>query len=552
MLCNLGWLSLWFAGAYGITRYISHVQNYVNLVSSYYTAGYSTVDMPPVSNVSQTMKVNIDVSLFALNGFDEVAGNIELVAALNMSWTDQMPLITSVTFNIQDRDSFLVPYEMIWTPKLVLTNAIGDTSEVGDPAYLCRFNMRTNIVIWRPRIIISGSCTPDITYYPFDKQTCSFIYTAWGFTAQELVLETNTYEWDTSSYQESGEWELDTTKTTTYIDNNQSYMRLTISIVRKPLYFAFNIVIPVLVLCLLNGTVFLLPAESGERVGFSVTCFLSFVVLLNMIMDILPRSSNPISFLCYYLVVMMCISGAMTLVTILLMRVYHKPEKTKVPKWMQRSVTFINCGCARLKCCVRFWRALAKRCSHSKPVSVGEVARTKNEDTITSESQKNDTERAPYVNSGCFVVCKRNKIADADVESGSNKESKIVKTTKNSDDIYLGLEQHKDLGTRGRSLKSSRSVKQLSTAASKPQGLLSVEDQAYSNTRKIVASKTNLEAIDNESISSDASSLNDVEEEEVKWSEVGRICDTFFFLVFIGGQTFFTVVFLVPLFTGAQ
>ena len=153
----------------GVTRYISHVQNYVNLVSSYYTAGYSTVDMPPVSNVSQAMDVKVDISLFAINGFDEVAGNIELVAALNMSWIDQMPLITSVTFNIQDRESFLVPYEMIWTPKLVLTNAIGETTEVGDSAYLCRFNMRTNVVVWRPRVIMSGACTPDVTFYPFDR-----------------------------------------------------------------------------------------------------------------------------------------------------------------------------------------------------------------------------------------------------------------------------------------------------------------------------------------------------------------------------------------------
>lgn len=163
-------LILWLTGANSVTRYISHVQNYVKLVSSYYRAGYSTVDIPPVSNISQAMSVNVNVSLFAINGFDEVAGNIELVAALNMSWIDQMPLITSVTFNIQDRESFLVPSDMIWTPKLVLTNAIDETSEVGDTAYLCRFNMRTNMVVWRPRVIISGACTPDITYYPFDRQ----------------------------------------------------------------------------------------------------------------------------------------------------------------------------------------------------------------------------------------------------------------------------------------------------------------------------------------------------------------------------------------------
>ena len=540
---TLGLIYLCFTGTHGITRYITHVQNYVNLLSSYYTAGYSTVDMPPISNVSETMKVNVDVSLFAINGFDEVAGNIELVAALNMSWIDQMPLITSVSFNIQDRDSFLVPYEMIWTPKLVLTNAVGDSSEVGDAAYMCRFNMRTNEVIWRPRVIISGACTPDVTYYPFDRQTCSFSYTPWGFTAQELKLETSRNEWDRSSYQESGEWEIETTNTEVFNDNNQSYLKLTISIIRKPLYFAFNIVIPILVLCLLNGTVFLLPAESGERVGFSVTCFLSFVVLLNMIMDILPRSSNPISFLCYYLVVMMCTSGAMTLVTILLMRVYHKPEKSKVPKWMQWSVTFINCGCARLICCVRTWRILSKKCKslYSKPLcsklkinaQVGKCPHEDSAEGTLENNMKNDTKLTQ--NDGCIIVCKRESINDDEI---CLSEEHLVST-------------RPTLTNNETSSKSQKSVKQVSTGYSTNQRRVSCQDEFNNQNINRTASQKNMEDVEKCSISSDTDSLADLEE-EVTWAEVGRIYDTFFFLVFTGGQIFFTIVFLVPLFTNTN
>lgn len=347
---------------FAVTSYISHIQNYVNLVSAYYLDGYSTIDFPPLADVSQPMRVNIDIQLYAINGFDEVAGNIELVVAMDIKWVDEMSIIHSISFKIEDRSEFLVPYDMIWTPKLVLTNAIGETSDVGDSAYLCRFDMRTKQVFWKPRVVVSSSCTPDVTYYPFDKQTCEFIYTVWGFRSNEVLLTSSTNEWNQDEYGESGEWNIAGTSTETYILSDQSYIKFTLNIVRKPLYFAFNILLPVLVLCLLNSTVFLLPAESGERVGFSVTCFLSFMVLLNMIMDIMPRSSSPISFLCYYLVVMMSNSGGMTLVTILLMRVYHKPEKSNVPKWIQRCVTFVNCGCAKLKCCVLCCRAIRAHC----------------------------------------------------------------------------------------------------------------------------------------------------------------------------------------------
>ena len=547
-------LTSWVSGTEGVTRYISHVQNYVKLVSAYYTAGYSTIDMPPISNISQTMKVNVGVSVFAINGFDEVAGNIELVAALNMSWTDQMPVITSITFNIQDRESFLVPYEMIWTPKLVLKNAVGDSSEVGDSAYLCRFNMRTNIVVWNPRVVISGACTPDITYYPFDRQTCSFIYTPWGFTSEELMLEASKTEWDMSSYKISGEWEVANTETVAYNENNQSYLLLTITIIRKPLYFAFNIVIPVLVLCLLNGAVFLLPAESGERVGFSVTCFLSFVVLLNMIMDILPRSSSPISFLCYYLVVMMCSSGAMTLVTILLMRVYHKPDKTEVPKWMQRSVTFINCGCARLKCCVLCFRFLKRKCSCKTNAAVVPKSDEKDAERIhereSFENKVNKTMEVHQESCGCFMMCKRKQTMTDSLESdarAANKRVKFKDNTEQSDDTKAASASQKNSGARRQSLKSSS----LGRRYSKSEGRKSVNEGYDSKrTQRETDSKT-LSEVEILSIDSDVDSLAELEE-EVKWAEVGRICDTFFFLVFTGGQIFFTIVFLVPLFTATS
>ena len=409
------------------TNYISHIQNYVNLVSAYSQEGYSTVDFPPLHDFSKAMEVDVGIYLYALNGFDEVAGNIELVAGLDMSWQDEMSVIQSIQFTVQDRREFLIPYDKIWTPKLVLVNAIGDTSEVGALSYICRYNMMTHRVTWKPRIVISGSCTPDVTYYPFDTQQCNFIYTPWGFKADEVRLLSKFSEWNLDEYGLSGEWDIATTTTKNYTQKDQSYIEFTISIVRKPLYFAFNILIPVLVLCLLNSTVFLLPAESGERVGFSVTCFLSFMVLLNMIMDIMPRSSSPISLLCFYLVVMLANSGAMTLFTILLMRVYHKPEKSKVPIWLQRTVTFIRCGCARIRCCVLCCRLIRSKCKwynkklcgccrkNSKKVTddeLIEVTVTKHNGVIektVKSNEENDTTNVSKETKCCSILCFRHR-----------------------------------------------------------------------------------------------------------------------------------------------
>lgn len=332
----------------GRINYTEQVQNYVKLISLYSVDNVSTVDFIPRNDLSQPLNVTVDMILHALNDFDEVAGNVELVGVLNMSWTDEIILANNAPDFIYDvnKTSFVVPNNKIWTPRLVLSNAVDGVSAVGNPAYMCRFYMDTFLVEWAPRILIRGACSPDVTYYPFDRQSCVFTYIPWGFQRDEILLFNNRGSWDMSSYEENGEWSVIETKTETFVIDRTSNLKLSLTIERKPLYFAFNIILPVLVLCILNSMVFWLPAASGERVGFSITCFLSFVVLLNLVFDILPRSSSPISYLCYYLVVMMVFSGLVTAFVIIEMNAFHKPEDEKVPDWLQcliKIVTFRWC-----------------------------------------------------------------------------------------------------------------------------------------------------------------------------------------------------------------
>ena len=340
-------------GTYFVTR-----ENYATLVQLYKHNNVSTVDLIPRTNLTRPLEVTADMYAFALNDFDEVAGNIELTGALSLSWTDQFVrdyssnFIYRDDFNVTVRSDFLVPNDKVWTPKLLLYNAVDGTSLVGDSAYMCRYSLETFLVTWHPKVFLKGACAPDIRFYPFDRQICSFRFVPWGFEPSELVLRTKKNTWDMSSYEENGEWSVISTGSRTWNDTRMSYLELSIVIERKPLYFAFNIIMPVLILCALNTMVFWLPAESGERVGFSVTCFLSFVVLLNMVMDILPRSSAPMSLLCLYLVTMMLFSGAVSAFVIIEMNVFHRSDASDPPSWLQklvRVVTFRSCKCCHCR-----------------------------------------------------------------------------------------------------------------------------------------------------------------------------------------------------------
>ncbi|XP_060560052.1 neuronal acetylcholine receptor subunit alpha-7-like [Ruditapes philippinarum] len=330
-----------------------------NLYKSNSSNNVTLQDFIPKLYTENAMQVQFDIELYALNDFDEVSGSLDIMLGFNMSWFDEIVFCNGLTMeqafpldtDIERLKVLHVPHGTIWTPNLILLNSVESMENVGGVAFKQRFNLETGEVKWNPIVKVHSACSPDVTYYPFDRQICRFTFRSLGYSGYELYFDPYKSTWGMSSYEENGEWTLIDTKTETSgsFSDNEPTVTLTLTIQRKPLYFAFNIILPILVLVILNGMVFWLPVESGERVGFSVTCFLSFVVLLNMIMDILPRSSSPIAYLCFYTVSMMIFSGLNTGFVILQMKLYHKPDTEEVPRCIVVFIKFLKCKYIRDK-----------------------------------------------------------------------------------------------------------------------------------------------------------------------------------------------------------
>ncbi|XP_052225083.1 acetylcholine receptor subunit beta-type unc-29-like [Dreissena polymorpha] len=295
------------------------------------------------------------MKLTSLNGFDAVAGQIDIAGSMSMSWMDIIqPPIRGKSEVILG--TVLIDYENAWSPRVVLTNAVDTVKDIADTTYKLRYTFSevasgnyTANVTWEPRVLLRASCEPDVTFYPFDRQVCDVTYTAWAYTKDEVKLIVPTSEWDTSAAEGNGVWKIISTESEAFVSNDAYNVRFRITIQREPLYFTFNIGLPILLLGLLNGFVFLLPAESGERIGFCITCFLSFIVLMQTTMSFLPELANPMSLLCIYVFLMMCFSVFINITCIFMLRIYHMPEGTKVPNWMQMIVRVI--GCKVCRCC---------------------------------------------------------------------------------------------------------------------------------------------------------------------------------------------------------
>ena len=75
--------------------------------------------------------------------------------------------------------------------------------------FLCFSVIDTGEVLWLPGGVYKTSCDIDITYYPFDTQICTIIFSTLVSTLGEINLDADSlYSTHLDLYSESGTWKL--------------------------------------------------------------------------------------------------------------------------------------------------------------------------------------------------------------------------------------------------------------------------------------------------------------------------------------------------------
>ncbi|XP_067686949.1 neuronal acetylcholine receptor subunit alpha-6-like [Haliotis asinina] len=225
----------------------------------------------------------------------------------------------------------------IWRPSLVVRNAIDDLDVIANDNIPLRVN-DVGEIYWNPPGIYKTHCDIDITYYPFDSQECSVVVQSWGYNLRELDLFKFGSGVDTTDFERNGEWDLigafSEREERTHDVDSETYAAVSFvfKLQRKPDYYGVNIILPVVVLSILSALVFVLPPDSGEKMGYSLTVLLSFAVFLTLIADRMPTTSRDTSYMAVYLSVIMCLSGMSVLLTIFVLDLNFREDE--VPPWL--------------------------------------------------------------------------------------------------------------------------------------------------------------------------------------------------------------------------
>jgi len=306
--------------------------------------GYNKL-IRPVENMTQKVEVAFGLAFIQLINVNEKNQIMKSNVWLRLVWNDYQ-----LQWDEADYGGISVlrlPPDKVWKPDIVLFNN-------ADGNYEVRYKSNVLIypdgeVLWIPPAIYQSSCTIDVTYFPFDQQTCIMKFGSWTFTGDQVSLSlfNNKNHVDLSDYWKSGTWDIIEVPAYLNVHNDtgpqptETDITFYITIRRKTLFYTVNLILPTVLISFLCVLVFYLPAEAGEKVTLGISILLSLVVFLLLVSKILPPTSLVLPLIAKYLLFTFIMNTVSILVTVVIINWnFRGPRTHSMPNWIR--VVFIK------------------------------------------------------------------------------------------------------------------------------------------------------------------------------------------------------------------
>lgn len=173
-------------------------------------------------------------------------------------------------------------------------------------------------------------------------QKCILKFGSWSYHGLSLDIF-HSGPGDTNSFTDNGEWVLVGMLVTKFITKYrccpEPYPFITYSIVirRRTMYYILNFLTPCVLMSALTILGFFLPVESGERMNVGVTVLLSLTVILLLLAEELPATSEVVPLISrYYTLTMVNVFISIVFTCVVLTFHHHAP--TPLPAWVRMFV----------------------------------------------------------------------------------------------------------------------------------------------------------------------------------------------------------------------
>ncbi|KAJ4944813.1 hypothetical protein JOQ06_013353 [Pogonophryne albipinna] len=287
----------------------------------------------PVQNDSAAIVVELGLTLLQIIDVDEKNQVMVTNAWLQMYWTDIY--LAWNPDNYPGVQNLRFPSNQVWVPDILLYNSADERFDA---------TFHTNVLVnysgscqYIPPGILKSTCYIDVRWFPFDVQKCDLKFGSWTYNG--WLLDLQMIEADISSYIPNGEWDLvgvPAKRNELYYDCcKEPYpdVTFTVTMRRRTLYYGLNLLIPCMLISGLALLVFLLPADSGEKISLGITVLLSLTVFMLLVAEIMPATSDSVPLIAQYFASTMMIVGLSVVMTVLVLQFHHHdPHGGKMPK----------------------------------------------------------------------------------------------------------------------------------------------------------------------------------------------------------------------------
>ena len=220
---------------------------------------------------------------------------ITVTVWFRLYWTN--PYYTWDPSRYNDTRNVEISTNFIWRPDLILQSDIRQEKFVLGTSNVILYS--DGYIKYLLPITYEASCQMSFLQFPFDQQTCFFIFSSWTFDKSKFNLQhtpTDAAVW--AWFVENSGWAL--VEFSAYIrelfygccDHEFTENVFTLIIRRRFLLQVCYLFIPNVLINLTAATSFLLPCDSSERCTLGITIYLSMIVYLLLLQELIPASDH--------------------------------------------------------------------------------------------------------------------------------------------------------------------------------------------------------------------------------------------------------------------
>ncbi|KAK7506629.1 hypothetical protein BaRGS_00002104 [Batillaria attramentaria] len=275
------------------------------------------------------VRVNATVSIMSVLGVDDAQQTVRTSVFLRLHWRDE-----ALRWNVSQYNGLKfveLPVTSLWTPNVLVCNSVETQVNL--------FEMVPSVIVdsegWvhaALSLVVDTMCKMDLTMYPYDEQFCPVVFFSQSKYIIWNVADDRLGESVAASLSYGNEWDLLETRAEVFHvkeydeDGPMIMMRLQ----RKTTFYTVCLVTPMTLTSFMNTLVFLVPLQSGEKVSFLVTIFVSTSVFVSYFTTMMPRGLDSFPATIKLLICVMMESLLSLFATIIILRRFHQEQASSI------------------------------------------------------------------------------------------------------------------------------------------------------------------------------------------------------------------------------